>query len=376
MVLRSSKICIGLIVVLLQIGCSDGNDTPNVRPQNFSYDEQGPYSVGNRTISVLNSVEGRVLDVEIWFPAEAHDSVQSILDFSLTGVERSELELLLADVPESCTRRDTVSSSSVEPLARSEKFPLVILSHCYECTRYSMFTLAERMASHGIVVASPDHAMNTLFDPGALINTEFLATRANDVVAVLDEMLLETSQSMPESLRGRIDASRVGMAGHSFGAVTAGKVLQDDARFKAGMIIAAPVESPVLPGVAVAEIAEPLLFMIAEEDNSIGVLGNAVLRINYEAAVGPAWKIELADAGHWSFSDIAGIVPAFAAGCGEGERQTVPGEPFTYIDNLLARDITAAYGVRFFAAHLLGDEAALEALGQSTQAGVVDVQSR
>ena len=118
------------------------------------------------------------------------------------------------------------------------------------------------------------------------------------------------------------------------------------------------------------------MFMVAEEDNSIGSLGNAVLRANYEAAAGPAWKIEIADAGHWSFSDIAGIVPGFNAGCGDGVRQTVPGEPFTYIDNVLARDITAAYGMYFFAAQLLGDQAAAEALSISTLPGIVDVQAK
>ena len=164
------------------------------------------------------------------------------------------------------------------------------------------------------------------------------------------------------------------IAGHSFGAVTAGKILQDDPRFKAGMIIAAPFESPVFPGVSVANVEEPLLFMVAEEDNSIGRIGNIVLRANYDAAVGPAWKIEIADAGHWSFSDIAGIVSAFDAGCGEGERQTVPGETLTYIDNVFARDITATSGMLFFAAHLLGDQEAADALSVSTYPEIVDVQ--
>jgi predicted dienelactone hydrolase len=230
------------------------------------------------------------------------------------------------------------------------------------------------LASHGIAVAAPDHARNTLFDSGAMLNVEFLATRASDVSAVLDELLTDNSSALPESLQGRFDADRVAIAGHSYGAVTAGKVLQDDPRFKAGLIIAAPVENPIFPGVAVADIEEPLVFMVAAEDNSIGEIGNIFMRANFEAAAGPAWKIEIADAGHWSFSDIAGIVPAFNAGCGEGERQTVPGESFTYIDNTLARDITATYGMRFFASELLDDPSARESLGTSILPDIVDVQ--
>ncbi|SRR6056297_345858 len=357
-------------------GCSDGQDAVSAPAGPFSYDEQGPYPVGNRTISVLNATEGRVLDVELWYPAAEQGPTQTILDFASSENERSALAALLENVPASCTRRETASGAAPEPIAAPAQLPLVIFSHCFNCTRYSAFSLAERLASHGIAVAAPDHPMNTLFDSGAMLTVEFLATRASDAIAVLDELLVPNSQALPTALQGRFDASRVGVAGHSYGAVTAGKLLQDDARFKAGLIIAAPVESPVFAGVAVDNIVEPMLFMLAVEDNSIGSLGNAVLRNNYEVAASPAWKVELADAGHWSFTDIAGIVPEFSAGCGDGERQTEPGERFTYLDNVLAREITAAYGVRFFAAQLLGDETARLALSDATPADVVDVQSK
>ncbi len=377
--MHKSNIPLTLVVCLWLVaaGCSDTSDNnAGAVLQSFSYDEPGPYAVGNRTIQVMNASEGRQLNVELWYPAASAPATQSIADFAIGDVEREELLTLLGTAPEQCTRRDTSSAAGAQPVAAPVNLPLVIFSHCFECTRYSSFSLAERLASHGIAVAAPDHARNTLFDSGAMLNVEFLATRASDVSAVLDELLAVNSRALPENLQGRFDVNRVAVAGHSYGAVTAGKILQDDARFKAGMIIAAPVESPVFPGVSVANIAEPLLFMIAQEDNSIGSIGNAVMRANYEAAAAPAWKLEIVDAGHWSFSDIAGIVPAFNAGCGEGERQTVPGESFSYIDNALARNITATAGMLFFAAQLLGDQDAAEALGVSTHPDIVDVQSK
>lgn len=373
-----ARVHLALGVLLALAGCSNSSDNNNVSDsqQSYSYNAMGPYPVGNQTISVMNNSEGRTLTVEIWYPAASAQGTQSIVDFASDDAERDEMLGLLETAPEQCTRRETSSSKDAAPAASPATMPLVIFSHCFECTRYSSFSLAERLASHGIAVAAPDHARNTLFDSGAMLNVEFLATRASDVSAVLDELLTENSQALPESLQGRFDASRVAIAGHSYGAVTAGKVLQDDPRFKAGLIIAAPFESPVFPGVSAANVEEPLLFMVAQEDNSIGSLGNAVLRANYEAAPGPAWKIEITDAGHWSFSDIAGIVPAFNAGCGDGERQTAPGEPFTYIDNVLARDITATYGMLFFAVHLLDDQDAAAALGVSSHPDIVDVQMK
>jgi dienelactone hydrolase len=375
MLTRLLPVLILPLVLAVLVGCADGNDGQRVI-DSVSYDEQGPYAVGNTTITVLNDQEGRMLTVELWYPAVAGGATQTILDFAADRNERDAMATLLETVPEACTRRDTASTWDAEPLAAPAKLPLVVFSHCFECTRYSSFTLAERLASHGIAVAAPDHLMNTLFDTGAMLNGEFLITRAGDVAAVLDELLIANSAALPPGLQGRFDGARVGVAGHSYGAVTVGKVLQDDARFLAGFIMAAPVENPIIPGVTVERIDDPTLYLVAREDNSIGEIGNLLMRGNFEAATSPTWKVEVADAGHWSFSDIAAIVPGFAAGCGEGVRQTNPGEPFTYVDNALAREIAAAYGVRFFAAHLLADETARQALAESTLPGVVDVQTR
>ena len=73
---------------------------------------------------------------------------------------------------------------------------------------------------------------------------------------------------------------------------------------------------------------------------------------------------------------MAQLFPICRSITGDGVRQTVPGEPFTYINNVLARDITAAYGMYFFAAQLLGDQAAERALSISTLPGIVDVQAK
>lgn len=356
--------------------CSDGSDSPGGASRPASYDTPGPYPVANRTLSITNHAQGRVLTVELWYPAQTAGPGQTLLDFATSAQERGELDELLADNPDNCATAQTQSAAALAPAEAPARFPLVVFSHCFECTRFSSFSLAERLASHGIAVAAPDHAMNTLFDPGALLSPEFLAVRASDVRAVVDELLIDNSAALPEALQGRFDAARIGAAGHSYGAITTGKVLQDDARFRAGLVIAAPVENPLVPGVSVAEIRQPTLFMVAREDNSITEIGNRLIRSNFEAAASPSWKVEIEDAGHWSFSDIAGIVPAFQAGCGEGERQTVPGEAFTYLDIELGLQITAAYGARFFAAQLLGDDTAREELGRSTNPGIVDVQVR
>jgi len=366
--------CIAVLIATLT-ACSDSsNDSSASSPvEPLSYDRQGPYAVANQTISITNYTDGRVLNVELWYPAATSGAGQTIEDFVTSDIERNEISTLLRDNPENCVTKKTRSTYGLEPNKSLAQFPLVAFSHCSNCTRFSSFSLAERLASHGIAVAAPDHTMNTLFDPGASLSGEFLTIRTNDIIAMVDELLVPNSAALPENLQGRFDPSRIGMAGHSYGAVTSGKVLQDDDRFQAGYIIAAPVENPLIPGVEVARITEPTLYLVAREDNSITELGNILLRSNFESATSPSWKIEVADAGHWSVSDIAGITPAFQAGCGDGERQTKPGELFEYIDIDVGLEITAAYGVRFFAGHLLGDENALIELEESTNPGIVEV---
>jgi len=371
--------CRSILFVVLYTtlaACSDGSDNLLQPAEPPSFDTPGPYPVASRTLTVMNNALGRTLTVELWYPAQSMGELQSIQDFSEDAQARDALNNLLAENPDNCVLQETASSRNLPPATLPTPFPLVLFSHCHECVRYSSFSVAERLASHGFAVAAPDHLMNTLFNPGALLSGEFLNVRASDIAAVLDELLIPNSAVLPEDLQGRFDANRIGVAGHSYGAVTAGKVLQDDDRFKAGFFMAAPVENPLIPGVTVEQITEPTLYLIAQEDNSIGELGNLLMRANFEAAASPSWKVEVTDAGHWSFSDIAGIATEFSAGCGSGERQTNPGESFSYLEPQLGRDITASYAVRFFAAHLQQSADALTELDASVDPALVDVQSK
>ena len=73
------------------------------------------------------------------------------------------------------------------------------------------------------------------------------------------------------------------------------------------------------------------MFVVAKEDNSITEFGNKFIRDNFTDATVPAYRIEVPDAGHWSVSDLDGLVDIFKAGCGDAVRQT-DGTDFTYLD--------------------------------------------
>jgi dienelactone hydrolase len=349
------------------------------------YDHAGPHPVGHVRIEILDGSGTRVLPVQIWYPAdsaaaEAADVGIPLEEFEPPGPQRALLAELVSQAPDGCTRARTRSAAEAAPADAAAPYPLVVFSHCHECVRFSSFSIAERLASHGFAVAGVDHVDATLYDglagTAVPISGELLAIRAADVARVLDVLLDAQAPELPTALAGRFDPTRVGAMGHSFGGATTGRVLQDDDRVRAGLVIAAPVQSPLAPGISLAEIDEPMMLMLAQEDNAILEWGNAFIRSNFDEATPPVWLVEFADAGHWSLSDVCGLVPQFLAGCGEGERQTDPGVAFTYLDNELARGIAASYAARFFAAQLRDEAQADAALDVADPEEIVTVSVR
>jgi len=351
----------------------------------IDYTAPGPFVVGN-TRFVLPAGE-RSLPVEIWYPADAAAAADAakgrpIAEFVAEGADRLAFEDLLAKLSPAGkigTRLQT-SSALDGALAAGGPWPLLVFSHCHSCTRFSAFSVAEHLASHGFIVAAPDHVGNTLFDElagdSAVIGEEFLKVRRADLGAVLDAMLDARSPTVPASLRGQSDAARVGAIGHSFGAASVGRLAQEDPRVRAAMPIAAPIENPFFPGNKIADIHVPLLTILAEEDNSIGALGNNLIVSNFKSANPPIRLVRVRDAGHWNFTDICGLIDGFAPGCGEGVRQSVPGEAFTYLDIAVGRGIARAYALAFFDRYLRDAPEAAAYLDAPDPADVVTVEIR
>lgn len=351
----------------------------------IDYTAPGPYVVGN-TRFTLPAGE-RSLLVEVWYPADAAAAADAakghpIAEFVPAGADRTAFEGLLAALSPAGTigtRLQTRSALDAAPAAGGP-WPLLVFSHCHSCTRFSTFSIAEHLASHGFIVAAPDHAGNTLFNElagdTAEIGEAFLLVRRGDLGAVLDAMLDPRAAAVPAPLRGLADPARVGAFGHSFGAATVGRLAQEDPRVRASMPIATPIENPFFPGNKLADIHVPLLSLLAEEDNSIGALGNNLIASNFKIANPPIRLVRIRDAGHWSFSDICGVIDGFAPGCGEGERQTVPGEPFTYLDITVARGIARAYALAFFDRYLRDAPDAAAYLDAPDPADVVSVEVR
>ncbi len=347
-------------------------DDATAGPIAMSPAEQGPWSVSYAQTSVV--VGERTLPVGIWAPSlEPAASVG--LDALVEPARAAEMATLLEAAPADCPTR-ALDVALDAPIADGT-WPLVVYSHCHECLGVSGASVAARLASWGYVVLTPDHTGNTLWngiaDDGVALNAAFLEVRGNDIMGVLDAAG-DTAGPLAD-VAAHVDASAAAVVGHSFGSVTAGWVAERDPRVVAAVAIAAPIENPLLAGVTAANIDVPMLFLVAVEDNSISEIGNRLLRDNYESTSAAATKIEIADAGHWSVSDLCGLVDAFDAGCGEANRQTNR-EQFTYLDAELGREITATWIAGYLGAHMTQDEGATAWLDAQATTPEVAVESR
>jgi predicted dienelactone hydrolase len=353
-----------LAVLLASCGGDAGSDggggTGGVaNPGPPDYTMRGPSSVGVLTTSLTDSSRQRTLRVEVWYPVASSGTASEVLDFETDTDRRAALSPLLDAAPEACVAKTT--GATRDGAAVAGEYPVVLYSHCYTCTRWSAHAVMERLASHGFVVVAPDHTGDTLFDrlndAQAPLDNALVDKREADIRFVLDRVL--AGDVLPTGVTA--DAARVGMLGHSIGSVTAGRVAQDDTRIAAVVGLAAPMENILYGEVLMESISVPLGLLLATEDNSIGEPGNLFIRENFSKANTPAYKLEIVDAGHWSVTNIADLIEAFAPGCGDGIRQT-DGEPFTYIAVDVANDYTATFVTALFAGHLLQEPTALDLL--------------
>ena len=145
--------------------------------------------------------------------------------------------------------------------------------------------LSTHLASHGYVVAAPDHSevfapelarrQNETAEEKAARLEALIASRVPDVRFLLDHLL----DGEAWDSAARIDATRVGIVGHSFGGWTALAVLDVESRIRAVVALAPGGASHRKPGMIPATLRfawgrdVPTLYLVAEDDTSLPLAG-------------------------------------------------------------------------------------------------------
>lgn len=340
--------------------------------------DSGQFAVGTVRIEV-NGHDGRRLPVQVWYPAsdEARAEAEAgrpAYEVEPEGRSRDKLKRVITDGKPGCVNF-TMHAAIGAPLNPSlQKLPLLISSHHMYGTRMSNFTINERLASHGFVVAAPDHIGTTLLDLSGDVSrlnilgllddasAKVFKTRAVDVSDVIGTLLQSATGGLPEGLAGRIDADRVGIFGHSMGAITVGIAAVNDTRVKAAAYLAMPPTSSTLALVMqtppVSRYRVPGFYLLAQEDKNAPAVGGAnAIRTDFERQRPPAWLAEVADLGHFSIADDLTTLGAMG-GCGQ-EKRLSSSARYTNVAAPVARDIAAYYVTAFFDAQFQGGDPAL-----------------
>ena len=200
----------------------------------------GPHSVGHSTMTIVltgSTGERRPMDVHLWYPADGGSHVASsptVYRSRLFGIPLipGTYDASSFEVPSSVAREGPAVDQA------GPRFPLLIWSHGAGGDAINYAYQEEALASHGYVVASPQHTGNGGDDglvdalnlaaghvvlpcldnlPGPCAGDSFaknIRDRVRDVTALINE--LATSAPFGD----RVDLERIGLIGQSRGAVT------------------------------------------------------------------------------------------------------------------------------------------------------------
>jgi hypothetical protein len=237
------------------------------------------------------------------------------------------------------------------PLAQGRRrFPVLIFSPGMSTPpELYGFQLAE-LASHGYVVfalAHPYATGNIVFadgsiapelpEPDSSVRDASVATWSLDQRFVLSRVAELARSGSGDRMAGKLDLAHVGVFGHSRGGAAAAQSCLEDGRFHA----CADLDGSVSSSVMTSSISQPFLLMRSE-------LIESTLESFFANLSGPAHSIQVAGAGHNSFSDLPRLVRDLQLAI----------DPESWLLGSLDADrafeINAVYLAAFFAAHLRG----------------------
>jgi dienelactone hydrolase len=288
------------------------------------------------TLDTLAPVPGakRELLVWIWYPSAAGQSV-AMADYvpdqmrAAAGPASGPLRLLTRDL--SKVHGHSTRNSDVSPQPRSHPVVIMRAGASAPVTNYS--TLAEDLASHGYVVVGFDAPYRTsvvVFPDGRVMrrmpenNPELCAEKEQaqqapcisklltawtaDIAFVLDRLERLNTSDSSSKFAGRLDLTRVGVFGHSFGGATAAQFCHDDSRCKAGINVdGQPFGSVIREG-----LRQPFMFILSDHGDTSDPVSRQILAniqsIYDRLPLDGRLRIAIRGANHFLFSDDGALL--------------------------------------------------------------------
>lgn len=271
---------------------------------NKKYDPftRGQFPVGVRTQKLNDESRQRNLPIEFWYPAT--------VEYKGKDLDRKTQDkyTLLTEISQEAVRDAELQNG---------RFPLVLFSHGYSGHRRQTTHLCCHLASHGYLVASPDHIGNTIMEianPNIRRSAEEMLKmarqsaidRPKDISFIIDS-ILSGKTWVPQN---SVDADKIGISGHSFGGWTTVLTTSLDERIKAALPLApagnderGEEQDEGRPLDAIRKFWDRkvgVLYLTGEKDNLVSLEGVIDL---YNRTPHPKRMVVLKNADHFHFND-------------------------------------------------------------------------
>lgn len=310
----------------------------------------GTFSVGTITYSFIDRSRKEIYShdprfpfremvMQTWYPANVSKSdllspyVSKNLKIHIQEVLKKGEPILFGGA--GYFDADVTSYSFNRPLVSEKKalYPVVLFSPGFGGPSFIYTNLFEELASQGYIVVAVNHTYNsepTEFPDGRILRgavewANFIKNNAElenahnrefriwvaDLQFALDQLSLINKGDPEGRLTGKLDLSRVGIVGHSFGGAAATSLCRIDPRVKCGVNMDGPLygERQEVP------FDKPFLFLFAktfevtekhpnkEYYEKIVRKDEEKINILFESLIDDAFHIRCQEADHTSFTD-------------------------------------------------------------------------
>lgn len=327
--------------------------------------EKGPYPVGVRTFDLeLKGSDGkpRSIRYEVWYPTteEFRDGPFDAIDFYKDAPDYlketvKKYEDALPPIPV-----DAVRDAPVR--AGHGPYPLVMFSHGAYGIRFQSVFFTIPLASHGYVVAAPDHDGNVLYnliEPDGYNMDDLIVSALNrplDATAVIDDMLTRNDTGSDPFFE-TVDPAMIGAAGHSFGGYTALYLGFVDERIGA-VLAMEPATTPFpMLGFKYEDFQAPVMFMAGKLDATLDT--DVEMYQPFLKMPSPRYYFELLTGGHFTYSDICILDLLYIAndlGIEDADNALNDGCADFNIPTETAHPIINQFGIGYFNFYLRGSQ--------------------
>ena len=289
----------------------------------------GPYLVGIIDRELIDTTRGRRLMVSIWYPTDRYGEIAPLTQHPNEVAAGLGKLAGLPGLPFQHLRYFKLAASENIPvLEEGSPFPVLVFSHGLVGLRLQNSSTLQDLASWGYVVVAIDHtdaAAVTVFPDGEarFYNLEAFGIPPNvePDKTIIDERMfpvwvadqrfvydvLEMWAVNDPMFGGRLDVTRIGSFGHSFGGATALEVCRVDARCRAAVNLDGGLYGAIVNQPAVY----PLLLMSSAESSQFAETVEQWTRM-IENASAEAYWLELPGSTHFSFTITQLLSPILA----------------------------------------------------------------